>query len=255
MARADARALQGVLFDLDDTVLTEGRLTLAALRALYQLHEQGLVLVGVTGRPAAWGQVLARQWPVTGMVTENGIITLAKEHNRIRVYDRATPDERKERRARLMQLVSEISSTFPELEPSDDVAGRFADYSFDIAEATTVDGNVVKAASELARERGARVVQSSIQLHVSFDGDDKASGVLRFLGARLGVDASSARYRFAFVGDSENDAPCFAAFQHSFGVANLRGRASLLPRYKASRPAGDGFAEIASAILEARAAG
>ena len=56
-----ARGLAGVLFDLDDTVLDRGRLSVGALTALYRLAEAGLILVGVTGRPAGWGQVLARQ--------------------------------------------------------------------------------------------------------------------------------------------------------------------------------------------------
>jgi len=241
-----------VLFDLDDTVLDAGRLTREALGSLYDLHDAGLILAGVTGRPASWGQVLTRQWPVSGMITENGIIALSKEGNRIRVLDRASAEERRDRRDRLDQLVSDLRHQFPELLPSDDVSGRLADFSFDIAESRIVEPAIVRAASEVARGRGARVVQSSIQLHISYDGDDKASGAVRFLGQIHGVDATRARYRFAFVGDSENDASCFAAFEHSFGVANLRGRPSLLPRYKAEGHTAFGFTEIARALLATR---
>jgi len=252
---SDARALLGVLFDLDDTVLDAGRLSVEALGALYRLNEAGLILVGVTGRPASWGQVLTRQWPVSGMVTENGIIALTKANNRVLVLDRADAKERAERRTRLLGLVRELGQRFPELEASDDVAGRFADYSFDIAESRVVPEAVVQAATEFARNEGARVVRSSIQLHLSYDADDKASGAVRFLQLVHGIDATVARYRFAFVGDSENDAPCFAAFELSVGVANLRGRPSLLPRYRASRPTGAGFAEVAAALLELRSGG
>ena len=61
--------------------------------------------------------------------------------------------------------------------------------------------------------------------------------------------------RYAFVGDSGNDAACFAAFRTTFGVANVRaslGRLSVTPRYVASRAMGEGFAEIAAAILAHR---
>jgi HAD superfamily hydrolase (TIGR01484 family) len=251
---AAARGLSGVLFDLDDTVLDHGRLGVPALSAMYRLAEAGLILVGVTGRPASWGQVLVRQWPVSGMVTENGIIALRRIDNQVHVLDRASAEERASRSARLAELVAELRARFTELTPSDDVAGRVADYSFDIAEARIVPPGVVQAATELARARGARVVQSSIQLHVCYDGDDKASGVLRFLRLCHGFDPSAARHRFAFIGDSENDAPCFAAFEHSFGVANLRGRPSIGPRYRASRSMGAGFEEIAQTLLAARAA-
>lgn len=249
---AAARSLTGVLFDLDDTVLDRGRLSQAALAALYRLSDAGLLLVGVTGRPAGWGQVLVRQWPVAGMVTENGIIALVQRQHRVHLLDRLGHAAREQRRAQLLELVAELRERFVELEPSDDIAGRFSDYSFDIAESRQVDAAVVRAASDYARERGARVVRSSIHLHVCYDGDDKASGALRFLHGEHGIDPTAARYRFAFVGDSENDAPCFGAFEHSFGVANLRGRCSMLPRYIASQPMGRGFAEIADVLLAGR---
>jgi HAD superfamily hydrolase (TIGR01484 family) len=249
---ATARRLAGVLFDLDDTVLDRGRLSEGALSALYRLAESGLLLVGVTGRPAGWGQVLVRQWPVAGMVTENGIIALVQRQHRVHLLDRLSGAEREQRRSQLLQLVTELRERFVELEPSDDIAGRFSDYSFDIAESRQVDAAVVRAASDYARERGARVVRSSIHLHISYDPDDKASGALRFLHTEHGIDPTAARYRFAFVGDSENDAPCFGGFEHTFGVANLRGRASVMPRYIASKPMGAGFAEIADILLAGR---
>lgn len=247
-----ARGLLGVVFDLDDTLLDDGRLTTGALDALYRLHAAGLILLGATGRPAAWGQVLTRQWPVSGMVTENGIIALANRAGRIEVIDRVDRATREARRGELAALVAAIRAEFPDLEPSDDVMGRLADYSFDIAESRVVPPDRVHAAAEFARARGARVVQSSIQLHVSLDADDKASGVVRFLRLVHGIDATAATFRFAFIGDSENDASCFAGFCHSFGVNNLRGRPTLWPRYRATREKAAGFVEISDALLDAR---
>jgi hydroxymethylpyrimidine pyrophosphatase-like HAD family hydrolase len=177
-----------VLFDLDDTVLDRGRLSEGALSALYRLAESGLLLVGVTGRPAGWGQVLVRQWPVAGMVTENGIIALVQRQHRVHLLDRLSGAEREQRRSQLLQLVAELRERFVELEPSDDIAGRFSDYSFDIAESCQVDAAIVRAASDYARERGARVVRSSIHLHISYDPDDKASGALRFLRTEHDID-------------------------------------------------------------------
>ena len=70
--RAEAAGLTGLLFDLDETFLDDGRLTETAYAALGRLSRAGLTLVAVTGRPAGFGEVLARQWPVRGVVTENG---------------------------------------------------------------------------------------------------------------------------------------------------------------------------------------
>jgi HAD superfamily hydrolase (TIGR01484 family) len=249
---AAARGLRGVLFDLDDTVLDHGQLAVDTLASLYNLAAAGLTLVGVTGRPAAWGQVLLRQWPVHGMVTENGIVGLVHQGNRIQVIERLSAAERLERRAHLAQLVRDISAEFPDLQVTDDSLGRYADTSFDIAESTVVAQSTIDAATQFAQARGARVVRSSIHLHVCFDEDDKATGTLRFLQETLGISSSEALHTFAFIGDSENDAACFCAFSHTFGVANLRGRPTLTPRYLAKLPMGRGFSQIAAHILQQR---
>ncbi len=62
--------------------------------------------------------------------------------------------------------------------------------------------------------------------------------------------------RWAYVGESTNDALMFQHFEHSIGVANVRRfEAALphLPRYVATSERGAGFAEVAAAILQSRA--
>ena len=61
------------------------------------------------------------------------------------------------------------------------------------------------------------------------------------------------RRRYAFVGDSENDAACFNAFRTTVGVANLRGRPTLAPRFITSAPRGAGVAELARVLGALRA--
>ena len=48
LSREEARALRGLLFDLDDTLLSHGVLTRAAYDALWDLKDAGLRLVAVT---------------------------------------------------------------------------------------------------------------------------------------------------------------------------------------------------------------
>ncbi len=249
---SEAQAVRGLLFDVDDTVLEHGALQVEALQALYRLRSAGLSLIAVTGRPASWGHVLLRQWPLEGVVAENGAVALEQSGGRIQLLDRLSTHERHRVRARLGELVADLRRRYPALTPADDVAGRHADYSFDIAEASQATESTVREASAWARAAGARVVRSSIQLHVSFDVDDKASGVLRFLHHRAGVDATAARRRFAFIGDSENDAACFAAFQTTFAVRNVRGCFTIGPRYVATLPYGRGFAQVAAALIGKR---
>jgi hydroxymethylpyrimidine pyrophosphatase-like HAD family hydrolase len=72
---------------------------------------------------------------------------------------------------------------------------------------------------------------------------------------RFGVDLDADRDRYVFVGDSPNDAPMFAYFPLSVGVANVRRSASRLehvPAYVTAADAGAGFAELAARLHTAR---
>ena len=55
--RAKLARLRGVLTDIDDTITAGGKLRPQAYRALWRLHEAGLLVVPVTGRPAGWCDV------------------------------------------------------------------------------------------------------------------------------------------------------------------------------------------------------
>lgn len=247
-----AQCLNTVLFDVDDTVLDHGLLGVRSLQALYRLRDAGLRAVAVTGRSVGWGQVLVRQWPIDGVVAENGALALIQRDRRVTVVDRLTPSQREQRRTQLRALVSHLRQQFPLLVPADDAESRVADYTFDIGETTTLPAEVVTAVSDYARAHGARVTRSSIHLHVCLEVDDKATGTLRFLSRVYGMDPTSSRYHCAFIGDSENDGPCFAAFDTTVGVANFRGRPSLPPRFVTQGRMGAGFAEFVECLLSAR---
>jgi HAD superfamily hydrolase (TIGR01484 family) len=251
----EARHLRGLLFDLDDTVLDHGLLTRDAYEAIWALRDAGMKLVGVTGRPSGWGALLARQWPIDGCVTENGAIAAVRAGTGVDLLDGCTPGERARRRERLARLVDEARAQVPEARLTDDVEARRSDVTWDIAERERLPEEAIARLERLIAEAGARLFRSSVHLHATFDSDDKASGVLRFCASFLGEDPGSAVSRFAFAGDSGNDAACFAAFSTTFGVANVRSSLSRLPippRYIATSPMGRGFAEIATQILRSR---
>jgi HAD superfamily hydrolase (TIGR01484 family) len=258
----EAALLRGLLFDLDDTFLSHGLLTRVAYEALWRLHDAGMKLVAVTGRPSGWGEVLARQWPISGCVTENGAVHLLREGVTVSRRDMCDDAERLARRGRLALLVESVREAVREARLTDDIHARRSDVTWDVGEAAHLPEDRVAAIVRVIEAAGARWSQSSVHLHATFDVDDKASGALRFCVRELGEEAGSAVVRFAFVGDSGNDSSCFAAFRTTFGVANVRSsvrRLSVPPRYVAVREMGDGFAEIASEILDkrrsARAAG
>ena len=71
MPDALAAAIVGVAFDVDDTLTRHGRLERAAYEALWALHDAGLRLIAITGRPLGFAEVYARQWPVDAAVGED----------------------------------------------------------------------------------------------------------------------------------------------------------------------------------------
>jgi HAD superfamily hydrolase (TIGR01484 family) len=252
----EARALRGILFDLDDTLLTHGLLTRAAYDALWDLRGAGLRLVAVTGRPSGWGEVIARQWPIEGAVTENGAVAVARDGRGVARFERCGEAERQSRRMRLARIVDEVRRAVPEARLTDDVDARRADVTWDVGERVRLPPDRLKAILGVISAAGARAFVSSVHVHATFDIDDKASGAVSYLARAFGEDAGAAsRARWAFIGDSGNDAACFAAFHLTFGVANVRAyldKIPITPRYVARAAMGEGFAEIARAVILAR---
>ena len=255
LSREEAAGLQGLVLDLDDTVLDHGLLTEPAYAAVHRAHHAGLSVVLATGRPSGWGEVLARMWPVAGAVTENGAVAFRREGRGVRRIDSVSAEERERRRLGVASILAAVRAEFPELTLADDVDLRRSDVTLDIGERCHVAAERIVAVAALARRLGARVTVSSVHLHLSLDGDDKASGTLRFLHDELGVDPTTARARFAFAGDSGNDAPCFAAFRTTFAVANVApyvGALSVPPRFVAGGERGAGLVEIVARLLALR---
>ena len=129
----EAQALRGVCFDLDDTLLDHGRLLEETYAALFRLVEAGLTLYGVTGRPAGWGEVLARLFPVKAIVTENGAVTCALEGKRVVVRDSVDAATRRERDERLRELLARFRERFPDFECPCETNGNLPIMTIEVA--------------------------------------------------------------------------------------------------------------------------
>ena len=79
---AQARAVRGVLTDIDDTLTAEGAIVPEALAALAELRAAGLPVIAVTGRPKGWSEPFARDWPIEAIVAENGAVALFRDDAR-----------------------------------------------------------------------------------------------------------------------------------------------------------------------------
>ena len=247
--------LQGVIFDVDDTLTRDGRLEAVAFDALHALAEGGLDLWAITGRPLGWAQVFAMQWPVRGAIGENGAGWWWREGHALRrgYYDGATAREAQQEK--LERVLHRVRKELPDLKLASDQTGRAHDLAYDVGESESVPAPRRAALISLIESEGCRALISSVHCHAVPGDWDKARGAERALGRVDGTASETLRARYAFVGDSPNDGAAFAHFPLSIGVANVRDhleRLEVPPAYVTEADRGRGFAELAAHILGTR---
>jgi HAD superfamily hydrolase (TIGR01484 family) len=255
--RAALAALRFVLCDIDDTLTIEGRLPARAYDALERLRVAGLTVVPITGRPAGWCDLIARQWPVDAVVGENGAFWFRYDDHARRMIRRywKTDAERAADRARLAAIEAAILAAVPGARVAADQAYREADLAIDFREdVAPLDDAAVATIVEQFRASGATAKVSSIHVNGWFGDYDKLAMTRRLFAEAFGADLDGARDHIVFVGDSPNDAPMFAFFPNAVGVANVRdfaGRIDAEPAWVTTARGADGFVELAQAILAA----
>jgi len=253
-----ARALRGVFCDIDETLTTNGALTADAYAALERLHRAGLVVVPITGRPAGWCDHIARMWPVEAVVGENGALYFAYDRAVRHLVKRFRDDDatRAAHRARLVTVRDRILAEVPGAAVASDQRYREADLAIDYCEdVPRLPDTAVDRIVAIMREAGMTAKISSIHVNGWFGVYDKLGMTRALVQERLALDLDAERSRFAFVGDSPNDAPMFAYFPNSVGVANVRAFAARLehaPAYVTQAASGAGFVELADFVLRAR---
>lgn len=250
---ADAARLKYVLCDIDDTITNEGKLTRDAYSALWDLHDAGLKVIPVTGRPAGWCDLIVREWPVKAVVGENGAFVRYCENGSFKTYryPGLDPDAVREKLGKIEQ---ECLRRVPGCRIAKDQPYRRYDLAIDFNEdAPHLGLEAAEKIRDIAAAMGAEAKISSIHVNIWFGGYDKLRMTQRFLREVLGE--TDPRRSVFFFGDSPNDEPMFSAFPNSCGVRNLMPFLDLLryrPGYLASREGGYGFAEGVGHILALR---
>ncbi len=255
LPRVEAANIRFVLFDIDDTITENGLLCEESYSALWALRRAGVSTVPVTGRPAGWCDLIARQWPVAGVVGENGAFAFYMKEGRLeRLFHPSAPTGFS--RERLTQLASRVMAAVPGLRMAKDQPYRLFDVALDFAEEPPqLSLATARKAKELCEDSGAKAKISSIHVNAWFGDYDKLSMSELFLSSILGWDPTLTSHEAIFVGDSPNDEPMFRRFEMSCGVANLRqyeGFMEHLPAYITENPYGVGFAELCAYVLASR---
>ena len=253
---SEAAAVRFVLFDIDDTITEDGVLPEESYSALWSLRRAGVAAVPVTGRPAGWCDLIARQWPVAGVVGENGAFVFYMKAGRLERLFHPTAPSPVSSRERLSELASAAIAALPGLRLAKDQPYRLFDVALDFAEEPPrLPLETAKKAKEFCEAAGARAKISSIHVNAWFGDYDKLSMAELFLSSILGWHPNLTSRDAIFVGDSPNDEPMFRRFELSCGVANLRqyeGFIEYLPAYITDKAYGAGFAELCAFILASK---
>ena len=250
-----ARRIRGLLFDIDDTLTTDGRLTAEAYGAMERLKNAGKLVLPITGRPAGWCDHIARMWPVDAVVGENGAFYFWHDTSAGRLQKRYidSDDKRVRHRARFETIARRILAQVPGCALASDQAYRENDLAIDYCEDVAPLGlETAERIAGLMREEGLNAKISSIHVNGWFGPYDKLATTRLLLEERFGMKLDAANAELAFLGDSPNDVPMFAFFDHSIGVANVSrfsGRLAAPPKYVTRAAAGAGFAELVSRLL------
>jgi HAD superfamily hydrolase (TIGR01484 family) len=251
-----ARRVLGVFTDIDDTLTRDGTIEPDALTALERLHAAGIHVVAITGRPMGWSEPFARSWPVDAIVAENGAVALFRAGGALQVEYAQDEPTRVHNTRRLSAVAEQLLREVPGATLARDSAGRVTDIAIDHSEFTQLPVQRIEQVVALMSAAGMNATVSSIHINGWFGSHTKLSGA-RWMVRRLFTrELEAERERWVYVGDSTNDQLMFAHFPLSVGVANLRQFAAQLevwPHYITQHERGRGFAEVADALLRARA--
>jgi HAD superfamily hydrolase (TIGR01484 family) len=255
LAELDARGVSALLFDIDDTFTTAGKVTTRAYAALEAWARAGKRAVAVTGRPAGWCDHIARMWPLDAVIGENGAFHFRYTQGRMERCYRDPPEVRERNRSRFLGIARDIIAAVPGCAMAADQPYRETDLAIDYCEdVAALPLTAAQRIADLMRQAGLQAKISSIHVNGWFGDYDKLAMARELFRAAFGIDLDAQREAVVYIGDSPNDAPLFEFFAKSVGVANLRRFAALLPaapKYVTDAHSGAGFAELVAHLLRA----
>ncbi|MBL7542247.1 MAG: HAD-IIB family hydrolase [Bdellovibrionaceae bacterium] len=243
-----------VLSDLDDTITKEGRIPSESYSALWTLHHAGIKTIIVTGRPAGWCEMMARTWPIEGVVGENGAFFFRYTNRQMKRLFTASPDQIETQTAKLDVIKNEISKNIPTSRVSSDQFCRMFDLAIDICEdIPPLSADEIKKIISIFEKHGAQAKLSSIHVNGWFGDYDKLTTVKQILAKEFGLSPQQIQSECVYSGDSPNDEPLFSFFKNSVGVRNIEPflpQLKFKPRFITQHEAAHGFQELTQKIID-----
>lgn len=232
--------------DMDGTLTHKGKFTPQLIQALEDLDRVNIKVLIVTGRSAGWVSGLATYLPVIGAIAENGglfylsgndapitLTPISKLHNH---------------RQQLAEIFHKLKIEFPQLQETSDNRFRMTDWTFDVQ---GLSMEQLQYLSKKCYALGWGFTYSNVQCHIKPLNQDKAIGLLQVLREYF---PEYTLEQVMTVGDSPNDESLFdmKKFPLSVGVNNVLHYAEQMicqPTYITTASEGEGFCELAKAIL------
>ena len=258
LSKEDWSGIRVLLADIDDTITSDGRLTSQAYCSMEALHNAGIIVIPVTGRCAGWCDHIARMWPISAIVGENGAFYFRYDHSTKKMHQHfcQSESERVENAAKLRSIASKILKQIPGTAVASDQPYRMTDFAIDFAEdVDPLPVEEVKKIASLAKAVGATAKISSIHVNCWFGDHSKLATSMLLLKECFGIDDDATQNSSMFIGDSPNDETMFGYFKISVGVANILECSHfdfVRPNYVTQHKGGAGFAEVAGYLLNSQ---
>ena len=130
------QSLRGIFSDIDDTITTNGMLSAEAYSAIENISKCGIDFIPITGRPAGWCDMIARFWPVKGVIGENGAFFFSYDHKNKKMIRRYMQNEkeRSEGLKKLEKIKQKVLKDVVGSAVSSDQFSRVSDLAIDFCE-------------------------------------------------------------------------------------------------------------------------
>lgn len=243
-----------ILSDLDDTITKDGKIPSDSYSALWLLNQSNVKTIIVTGRPAGWCEMMARTWPIDGVIGENGAFFFRYTNKQMKRFFAVSPSEIETQTKKLEIIRDEIFQKVPECAIASDQFCRMFDLAIDICEdITPLSKQATQEIITIFEKHGAQAKLSSIHVNGWFGTYDKLTTAKHVLTKDFGLTDQQIQSDCVYAGDSPNDEPLFSFFENSVGVKNIEPYLPILkfkPKYITQQEAGLGFQELANKVIE-----
>lgn len=240
--------------DIDDTLTLHGKLPANSYKSLWELYNHGIKIIPITGRPAGWCEMIARMWPVHGIIGENGAFYFSYQNKKMK--RKFALDEKliQTNRKKLDELSVKVLNEVPGTALASDQFTRLMDIAIDFCEDVAPLNNFeIQKIVDICESAGTTAKVSSIHVNAWYGSYDKLSMCKSYCENEFNFELNKYQDKICFIGDSPNDEPMFSYFENSVAVSNIQAFLDQLqykPKFICPSEGANGFVELACHILK-----